>query len=278
MQSLDDLYLHPVSRTLAESCQTDLPHAVLLHGQKGSGLTTLALTIARSISPDPGGILTVEPDGDKDLTIDQIRQLYTQTHSIRETPLVVIIDRADRMSQPAQNAFLKLLEEPPHLVHFMLTAHAPHQLLVTIHSRVNVIEVQPIDTAQTQELLDELHIHDTSKRAQLEFIAHGRPAELSRLARDQEYFETAAELVRTARTVLRGSSYERLVALSSVMNDRKRALQVTRSIGDLLLRSSALLTPRALSSRLAATTRTIEALEQNSNTRLAMLWLALHLS
>lgn len=52
---------------------------------------------------------------------------------------VVIIDDADTMNRNAQNALLKILEEPPPKVLIILVAHRPGMLIPTIHSRARKV-------------------------------------------------------------------------------------------------------------------------------------------
>lgn len=61
---------------------------------------------------------------------------------------VVIIDDADTMTRNAQNAILKILEEPPAKTLLILIAHRPGALLPTIHSRSRVMAFSPLTRAQ----------------------------------------------------------------------------------------------------------------------------------
>lgn len=78
-------------------------------------------------------ILTAEGASIK---MSQIRALYSGTaHKKRGRGQLVIIREADQMSEPAQNALLKLLEEPPDNTFFVLLARSMSALLPTIRSR-----------------------------------------------------------------------------------------------------------------------------------------------
>ncbi|MDT8345791.1 MAG: DNA polymerase III subunit delta', partial [Thermohalobaculum sp.] len=56
----------------------------------------------------------------------------------------VIVDAADEMNVPAQNAILKLLEEPPARTAFLMVSHAPSALLPTIRSRCRTLDLAPL--------------------------------------------------------------------------------------------------------------------------------------
>lgn len=66
---------------------------------------------------------------------------------------VVIINDADTMNRSAQNAILKILEEPPAHTLLILVAHRPGALIPTIRSRARVLNFQPLEIADFQALL-----------------------------------------------------------------------------------------------------------------------------
>ncbi len=73
----------------------------------------------------------------KDIVVSQIRELSEHAlYAPREGRYrIFIIDPADRMNPPAQNALLKTLEEPPGRSILILVASRPHLLLPTVRSR-----------------------------------------------------------------------------------------------------------------------------------------------
>jgi DNA polymerase-3 subunit delta' len=75
------------------------------------------------------------------IKIDQIRELesFVFVGSHREGNRVVLITEADAMNQPAANSLLKILEEPPASVYFILVSSKSKSLLPTIRSRCRVI-------------------------------------------------------------------------------------------------------------------------------------------
>ncbi len=220
--------MHSISQASLNTLMKDTPHALLLTGKSGVGLFTVAKHYADTLS---GVTVTVLPEKDEKIdlekgtiTIQSIRRLYDLTKTIEPNGRTIIIDYAERMGIPAQNAFLKLLEEPTEGTHFILLSHTPENLLPTITSRSQRVEVRPISKEQSEELIDELGVSDVTKRSQLLFIAQGLPAELTRLVNDDSYFETRVELVRDARNYLTGSPYIRLQLAKKYKDSRPRAL------------------------------------------------------
>lgn len=66
----------------------------------------------------------------------------------------IIIDQAHRLEDPAANALLKSLEEPPANTVFFLLTHNLHRLLPTIISRCQIIGVPPLSSQKLAEILD----------------------------------------------------------------------------------------------------------------------------
>lgn len=66
---------------------------------------------------------------------------------------VIIITRIERMRKESANAFLKLLEEPPEHLCFILTSDAPEQLLPTITSRCQHLRFRPLHSAEIAKAL-----------------------------------------------------------------------------------------------------------------------------
>ncbi len=89
------------------------------------------------------------------IRIDQIRELeaFVFTGSHRNGNRVVLITEAEAMNAPAANALLKILEEPPSSVYFILVSSKSKSLLPTIRSRCRCISFGPPDAAAAAEWL-----------------------------------------------------------------------------------------------------------------------------
>jgi len=135
-----------------------LPHAVIIEGAEGSGRLTLAKLIARaaactgenapcgrcssclaSQSPDVS-VITPEKSA---ITVDQIRGVRNDAYIVptQSKKRVFIIPDAQLMNPQAQNALLKVLEEPPQAAMFILTCNYTRQLLGTVVSRSAVFSL-----------------------------------------------------------------------------------------------------------------------------------------
>ncbi len=99
----------------------------------------------RIISGGHADFLSLEPvDGKKGLDVQQIRKVapfLRKTASEDGGWRIVLIDDADTMNRNAQNALLKILEEPPSRTLLLLVSHNSGSFLPTIHSRCRIISV-----------------------------------------------------------------------------------------------------------------------------------------
>lgn len=222
------LYLAKQAAEDIERLKQHLPHAVLLVGPEGTGLHTIATSIAgKNLC---GVVNPTDAKGETDTTtsgiirVSQIRDLASHAMSKTRNERIYIIDNADQMNTQTQNAFLKLLEEPVNHVHFILLAHHAESLLPTVRSRVQQLTISPIDHAQSLGLLDELLVTGITMRSQLLFLADGLPAELSRLVTDKTGFRDKAAAVTAARQFLQGTTLEKLQVISEFSSSRPRTL------------------------------------------------------
>jgi len=225
---MSNVAIHPATKVRVDSLLKDLPQSLLISGQTGVGLRILAEYFATQLKT-PLQVVLPEKDDKVDIekgviSVESIRRLYETTKTIETGCRIIAIDYAERMGHQAQNAFLKLLEEPGAHTHFILLSHEPSRLLPTILSRVQTLELRPITQAQSEELLDQLEVSHVQKRTQLLFMASGLPAEIEKLATDDVYFESRAQIVRDARQFIQGNAYDRLVLAQNYKDSRSRAL------------------------------------------------------
>ncbi len=141
-----------------------LPHAIVLEGENGLGKKTLARYIAKAclcaaeekpclsckschlveVGSHPDYLL-IEPQGTS-IKVDQIRYLRSEAflQPLSADGRVFVIDAAHTMNEQAQNALLKVLEEPPGGVTFLLLAKSASFLLETIRSRAVCFSLLPV--------------------------------------------------------------------------------------------------------------------------------------
>lgn len=260
--------VHKQTQTLIDLLLSEAPQALLLTGQRGVGLLSVARMVASTQL-----VVVVQPSEEtvaRVISVEQIRRLYSETKSKSNSRQFVIIDEADRMTRAAQTAFLKLLEEPAKTVHFILVTDKPSSLLQTITSRVQRYNVKLIANNQSLKLIADLGVTDKVKVQQLLYIAAGLPEELEKLATDEVYFQAAAQRIKDARELLQASPYDKLVLAHTYKGDREQAIELIRSAIIITRRSLSQRPQQTLVRQLERLLNVEEALLGNQNIRLQM--------
>ena len=138
------------------------------------------LVLQRGINPNTGKPMTV-------LGVDEVRKLhgFFGMTSGAGGWRVAIVDTADDMNDAAANALLKALEEPPPRAMLMLLSNAPGQLLPTIRSRCQRLDLRPLSGAElSAELERQLPDLSAAQRAALVRISGGSIGAALTLAED----------------------------------------------------------------------------------------------
>ena len=178
------------------SLKTDaVAHAYLLVGPRHVGKGTLAINLAQALNcdgPEPpcgqchscqrileGKHADVTPiglDSKTEIGIDDIRGLQRLANlpPYEGKCKVFIIDDAEYLSTEAANSLLKILEEPPPRVVWILSAAEERRLLPTIISRCQRLELKPVPSERIQEALVNSYNVDADKAKLLTRLCHGR--------------------------------------------------------------------------------------------------------
>lgn len=98
----------------------------------------------------------IEPEKDS-IKINQIRELIKKTYEkpLESNKKVYIINDADKMTIPAQNALLKVLEEPSKYVMIILVGENEHLFLNTIKSRCIKVNFQKLENTELKRYIEE---------------------------------------------------------------------------------------------------------------------------
>lgn len=206
--------------TLAEAWEGGrLAHAWLISGPAGIGKATLAWRFARRVlaAPDaamPGAGIETDPDHPDihkiiagshpdcrlvrrsytkkspyrfrtEISVEDVRDASTFLHHTagQSAWRCLIVDAADEMNTNAQNALLKVLEEPPARTLILLVAHAPSRLLPTIRSRCRALTLRGLTAPQVSEVMarkkSTLELTDLQIISDISDGSPGRALELS---------------------------------------------------------------------------------------------------
>jgi len=220
---LDSFYGNDKLKSMLKSASVrhTLPHAVLIEGESGLGAGYLADLLSASIVCSDGGcgeciscrkfkkgihpdIITLDRENAL-ISVDDIRNLgaSARIYPNDSDRKVYIIKNAHNMNQKAQNALLKLLEEPPAFVNFILSVESTHKLLDTVLSRCVCLKVEPVKTSEVTSYLTDvtgMKSADAAHTASLSYGFIGRALSLSQkknAKRDLQKKELALEIIET---------------------------------------------------------------------------------
>jgi DNA polymerase-3 subunit gamma/tau len=168
-----------VTRTLRGALSTDrVGHAYLFAGPRGTGKTTLARVMAKAVNctsrardGDPcnacescvamnegRSLDLIEIDAASNRGIDDVRALKetAATATSGSAYKVFIVDEVHMLTKDAFNALLKVLEEPPPHVMFLLATTEAHKVLPTVLSRVQRFDVKRLTPEQIAGKLEDI--------------------------------------------------------------------------------------------------------------------------
>lgn len=134
-----------IKKVLTNQLDTgEVKQAYLFCGSAGTGKTTSARIFANEVNEGKGK--PIEIDGASNNGVDNIRQIIDDCRmkSLDSKYKVYIIDEVHMLSIGAFNALLKVLEEPPKGVIFILCTTDPHKIPATILSRVQRFQFKRI--------------------------------------------------------------------------------------------------------------------------------------
>ncbi|MDE6110531.1 MAG: hypothetical protein K2F65_01310 [Eubacterium sp.] len=153
-----------------------LPHAIILEGESGIGKRTLAREIAAALVCRSGGdkpcyacaqcqkaekgyhpdIFEYKPKGGaRSFHVETVRNVINDVYVAPNEAdyKVYILCNAHFMNESAQNAILKVLEEPPSYAVFILTVENKSSMLETVLSRSVVLSLEGVDANSGAELI-----------------------------------------------------------------------------------------------------------------------------
>ena len=199
-------------------------HAYLFQGEEGVGKEALARTFAaglqcQSESADKPckecvSCRQMESGNQPDviwvtrekasLGVDEIREQLCNTMDIKpfSSPYkIYLVPEAEKMTEAAQNALLKTIEEPPEYGIVILMTSNISALLPTIQSRCLTMEFRPLSTAVVESYVKEhCQVPDYQARASAAF-AQGNLGKAMRYAKSEEFIERKDHIISLLRHV-----------------------------------------------------------------------------
>jgi DNA polymerase-3 subunit delta' len=142
--------------------------------------------IATGVHPD--FTYVSRPVGRSEVLIDQVRDLIARlgVRPSRSPVRMAIIDDAEVLGEPAQNALLKTLEEPPgHAIIIMVSA-SERALLDTVRSRMRTVRFPALPIADLEAILASRGVDNQARASAIALMARGSAANAIALADGNE--------------------------------------------------------------------------------------------
>jgi len=197
-----------------------VPHAILLTGPSGVGKTTIARIIKDTIHCGERDFVEINCADFKG--IDMVRDIRRQ---MGMAPMfgdarVWLIDEAHKLTGDAQTALLKMLEDTPDHVYFMLATTDPQKLIKTIHTRCTEIKLSAISPAEMLKLLTRV-VEKEEMKVSADVL--------------QEIVEAADTSARKALVILQQVGYldneeEQMKAVQSSSINKGEAINLARAL------------------------------------------------
>lgn len=216
------------------------PHAVLVCGEQGSGKRSCAEYIVSEILKIPVAnlleypyfYLVDKPDNKQEIPIESIREVIRNLRL--KTPLgnkkitrAVLIENSDSMSHEAQNAILKMIEEPPQDTVFVLTATSETSVLPTIASRAQKLKIGPVSL---KEAFDFFSNNYTEPMIESAWRLSGGHTGLLTALLNEDKEHPLKKAVEQAKELLKMSKYERILLLDKLSSNKTDLITLLEAI------------------------------------------------
>ncbi len=208
----------------------------------GCGTCAACTRIARGVHPD---VLILEPNDKGNIKIDAVREAVQRAgyRPFEGRRRVTIIESADGLETSAQNALLKMLEEPPASSVFILVTAFPDTLLVTVRSRCPLLRFRALATDDVVSVLQQQHGLDERQARRAALLADGSIGAALAVADtdddDQDVRDVAVRVLVQAATSDDGrrrleSAKELVAKSSSSISERDQLAVYLRAMSSLL--------------------------------------------
>lgn len=229
------IVLHPKTKSDFLSFVEHPSHAVVLYGPSGSGKTFVAEHLAAELLGVPYASLQNQayyrkwrPDEKGTIKLEEAHAItaYMKLKTTGNTAIrrAVVIEHAECLTTDAQNALLKLIEEPPSDTVIILTAPSEKSLLATIRSRTQSFHVR---TPSKSSLIDfyKSQIVDGQDSERVYLLSRGLPGLYHALVSD-ETEHPIVKMIQICKEILAYDTFTRLTVVDTYSSRQDTELLV----------------------------------------------------
>ncbi len=163
--------------------------------------------------------------GVDDIRVQLNQDIQVKPYSSRYK--IYIVDEAEKMTEAAQNALLKTIEEPPEYAVIMLLTNNPNAFLQTILSRCVMLNIRTVDKSRIRKyLMEECSIPDYQAELAAAFSG-GNPGKAVKYASSEEFVQRRDDVLQLVRHVDE-------MKINEIMEYMKHLAEDKAAIGDYL--------------------------------------------
>ncbi len=173
----------------------------------------------------------------KSIGVDEIREIIADvyTRPFKANKKVYIIEDGEALTVGAQNALLKVLEEPPTYAVFILCTSEADKILPTIRSRSRIIRFQPKSDNEIRLYVKENYPHMQSQADFIVSFCGGITGKVDLLCQNEDFAQMRQKMFNAAAILLRAGKPTRLFDIAEYFEaHRKTKEHPTDDVGILL--------------------------------------------
>lgn len=210
------------------ACETARRFAAALlcesEGEKPCGVCTSCIQSAGGSNPDLQSLALSDLTDKKSVGADEIRSLVSDVYTkpFRAQRKVYIIEDGDALTAYAQNAMLKVLEEPPSYAVFIICTSNAELILPTVRSRSRIVRFVPKNDVQIVQYVKNVYPHMSDKAEIIAALCTGDAGRADTFCAGSEIWELREKVMDAFAALLKGTDEEAVFSFGALFDEVKK--------------------------------------------------------